>query len=111
MVCNHTHSHIDFLLFAVFYSTNLANLLQHWLEDVGIVVGLFALHGTHQTLEAHTCIDYFVGQGVKRAIGFAVVLHEHEVPNLNDLWVVFVHEFTTRNSCFFLFATTIHMDL
>ena len=111
MVGNHAHRHIHFLLFAILRAADFANLLQHWLEDVGIIVRLFALHGAHQTLEAHTCIDYFVGQGVKRTIGFAVVLHEHEVPNLNHLWVVFVHQFATRESRFLLLTTAIHVNL
>ena len=64
MISYHTHCHIHFLLFAILYATEFANLLQHWLEHVGIIIRLFPLHGTHQTLEAHTGINHLIWQTV-----------------------------------------------
>ena len=49
------------------------------------------------------------GQRLQRAVGQAVVLHKHEVPYLNHLWVVFVYEVFARSFFFFLFGTDVHM--
>ena len=65
------------------------------MEYVGIVVRSFALHSHAKAFEAHTCVDYFIRKWLERTISFAIVLHEHVVPNLNHLWVVAIHEVAT----------------
>ena len=62
------------------------------LEHVGVVVGLFALHGHRQALEAHARVDVLVRQGHERAVGHAVELHEDEVPDFDHLRVVGVDQ-------------------
>ena len=111
MVGNHAHSYVNLLLFAIFATANLANLLEHGLEHIGIVVGLLTLNGAYETLEAHARINHFLCKRLKRTIGFAVELHEHNVPNLNHLWMVFIHEFATGELCFLCFRTAVNMDL
>ena len=62
------------------------------LEHVGIVVRGLALQSHTKAFETHTRIDYPGRQRLERTVGLAVVLHEHEVPDLNYLRVALVHE-------------------
>ena len=54
-------------------------------EDVGVVIGFLALDDRDHALEAHAGIHALGGQVVEGAVGLAVVLHEHVVPDLDDL--------------------------
>ena len=67
-------------------------LLESGREDVGGVVGglvgeigeaLGVLNNGAGTLETHAGVHVFGGQFAKRAVGFGVVLDEHEVPDLD----------------------------
>ncbi len=111
MVGNDTHSNVGFLLLAILCTANLANLVQHRLEHISIVVGLLALQGTHQTLKSHTRINHTLRQPLKRAVCLAVVLHEDKIPNLDNLGVVLIDQLTPRNCCFLLLGTTVYMYL
>ena len=91
MVCDDAHGYIGLLVLAVLAMTDLADLLQHRLEDIGVVVGGLTLDGTHETLEAHTGVDHFLRQRLQRSVRFAVILHEDDVPDLDDLRVILVH--------------------
>ena len=110
MVSHYAHSHIHFVVFAIFSTTNFAYSLQKWLEYVGIVVWSFALYSHAKTLKAHTCVDYFVRKWLERTISFAVVLHEHVVPNLNHLWVVAIHKVATIDLCALCIWTKVDMN-
>ncbi len=106
-----THSHVDLLLTSRTSLTSLTSLLfkgevlktcnvllglDDGLEDVGIVVRVLALHHAYQALEPHTSINHIHRQLLETAVSLAVELHEHKVPDLDNLWVVLVDEFTTR---------------
>ena len=87
-------------------------LLDDGLEDIGIVVGVLALQHAHEALEAHARVDDVHGQLLQRAIGLAVILHEHKVPNLDDLRVVLVHQLTTGFAILLLLGgTRVYMNL
>ena len=90
MVGHYAHSHVGLFALTVLLAGDALFLLDDGLEDVGIVVGVLALHHAHQTLEAHTGIDDVHSQRLERTVGLAVELHEHDVPYLDDLWVVLV---------------------
>ena len=111
MVSNNAHGDIGILIFSILCAGQLANLIKHRLEDIGVVVRLFALNGAYQTLKAHTGINHFLRQWFERAVGFAIILHEDDVPNLNDLWMVFVHHLAAGDFGFFLFGAAVHVNL
>ena len=74
---------------------------------------MLALHHANQTLEAHTGIDDVHAQLFERAVGFAVELHEYQVPYLDDLWVVLVYQFATTLAAgsLLLGGTRVNMNL
>lgn len=67
MVGDDAHGYIDIVLQRVFTTVILLarealHLLDERLEDVGVVVGVLALQGADEALEAHTCIDDVHGE-------------------------------------------------
>ena len=111
MVGNNAHRHIGLLLNAVLAVAEFTDLLEHRLEHIRVVVRLLALYGTNESLEAHTGINHFLCQRLKRTVSLAVELHEYDVPNLDNLRMVFVHQFASGHLGFLLLATAVHMDL
>ena len=111
MVRNHTHRNVGLLVLAVFATADSADLGEHRLEHIGVVVGRLALDRTHQTLEAHSGIDHFLSQRFETAVCLAVVLHEHDVPDLDHLRMIFVHELSSTNLSPFVLWSAVHMDL
>ena len=113
VVCTDTHSDVDFLLSLISLIGPMGFLglkgliretrelllhLDDGLEDVSIVVGVLTLQHADQTFEAHTRIDNVHRQRLQRTIGLAVELHEHDVPYLDDLRIVLVHEVATADT-------------
>ena len=85
--------HVGFAIrSAVCLTAECRDTVKQRLEHVGIVVGLFALHGHRQALEAHPRVDVLVREGHEGAVGHAVELHEDEVPDFDHLRVVGVDE-------------------
>ena len=125
VVGTYAHGHIDIVLLlrdrvlglflkgGIFQSCDVLLRLDDRLEHVGIVVGVLTLHHTHEALEAHTCIDDVHRQRLQRAVGLAVELHEDDIPDLDDLWVVLVDKFTTAlaRGCSLFRGTTVDVDL
>ena len=111
MVCDDAHGDVHILFLTVFVPRQFTNLAQHRLEHVRIIVRGLALNGTHQTLETHARVNHFLCQRLQAAVCFAVVLHEHDVPNLNHLRMVFVHQLASGNLGFLLIAAAVHMNL
>ena len=111
MIRNHAHSHVGLLILAVLTATDSADLLEHRLKDIGVVVRGLALDRTNQTLKAHTGIDHFLCQRLQRTVRLAVILHEDDVPDLDDLRVIFVHQLTSRHFRTLLSRTAVHVDL
>ena len=73
---------------------------------------MLALQHAHQALEAHARVDDVHRQLLQRAISLTVVLHEHEVPDLDDLRVVLVHQLTTGFAILLLLGgTRVYMNL
>ena len=50
------------------------------------------------------------GQFAKRAIGHAVEFHEHEVPDFDHTWVVFVDPIATGDGCTFGLVAQVDVD-
>ena len=97
MVGDDAHGHVSLFSLAVGDARHFRNLLNQRLEHVGVVVGGLALQHTHEALEAHARIDVLGGQFHQVAVGHAVVLHEHKVPDFNHLRVVLVHQVAACN--------------
>ena len=110
MVGNDAHGHIDTLLLTVGEARKFGNFANDGLEDIGVVVGVLALEHTHQAFEAHTGVDDLVGKPFERTVGFAVVLHEDEVPNLDDLWIVLIDERCSGHLGLFFLRAAIDVD-
>ena len=110
MVGNYTHSHVLLFVLTVRSTRHIGNHLDDRLENVRIVVGCLTLQSHAETFESHTGIDHTGRQRFERAIGLAVVLHEHQVPDFDHLRMVFVHHVLTRDSGTFFFRTEIDMD-
>ena len=111
MVGYDAHSDVGLLVLAVAATAYFAYLLQHRLEHIGVVIGGLALYRTHQTFEAHTGVDHFLCQRFEGAVCFAVVLHEHDVPYLDHLRMVFVHQLAAGHFGALFGTAAVHMDL
>ncbi len=92
VVGHHTHGHIHIVALAIVLARDFAYLLDEGLEYVGVVVGVLALQHAHKALKAHARVDDVHREGLEAAVGLAVELHEHDVPYLDHLWVVFVDQ-------------------
>ena len=110
VVCDNAHCHVGSFFFSISKTRKLCDFVDDGLENVGVVVGVLALKHTHQTLKSHTGVDNLVGKSFERTVGFAIVLHKHEVPNFNHLGVVLIDERSSRNFGFFFFGTSIDVD-
>src|SRR5688500_12199578 len=53
-------------------------------EEIALVVGIPALDDRGDPLESHAGVDGGLRQRSQRAVGRAVELHEHEVPDLEE---------------------------
>ena len=88
----HAHGYVGALVGAVFFTRKLLYLTYYGLKYIGVVIALLSLQHHAETLEAHACVYMAVRQGFQRAVRLAVELHEHEIPYLYDLRIVFVYE-------------------
>ena len=111
MVGTYTHSDVGIFLLTILHAAHLLLSLDDRLEDVGIIVRVLALKHAYQALKAHTGIDDVHGQLLQRAVGLAVILHEYEVPDLDDLWVVHVYQLATGLLSLLLRSTAIYVNL
>ena len=80
-------------------------------EDIRIIVGVLSLHQAHQTLEAHTGINYVHLQRFETAVSLAVELHEDNVPDFDDLRMILVDKFLTGHFRFLFLRTEVDMNL
>ena len=90
MVSDYTHRDIDFSVIAVVKTGKLRYLFNQRGEHICIVVRAFALKCHTQTFETHTRVYDFSRQRFKRSVSLAVELHEHKIPYLNNLRMIFV---------------------
>ncbi len=110
MVGHHTHGHIAALILAVAPAGHFGYLTDKRLKDVGIVIALLPLKDHAKPLEAHTRIDMAMRELLEGAVGLAVVLHEDEVPYLDDLRMVAVHQFPSGHGGTLLGGTKVEMN-
>ena len=107
MVGDYAHGHVDLVVLAVFLAREGGDFIDHGGEDVGIVVRCLPLQGHAEAFEAHAGVDYLCGKRLEGLVGFAVELHEHEVPYLDYLRVVLVDQFGAGNGLTFLVASEV----
>ena len=69
---------------AVPFARELLAQLDERLEEVGLVDRRDALHDARHPLEAHARVDVLGGQFRQRAVRLELVLHEDEVPELEE---------------------------
>ncbi len=124
MVSHNAHGDVDFLLFGRAFSLFTAGcgepirvarqplyFLDDGLEDIGVVVGMFLLEDADQALEAQTGVDDVHAELLQRTIAAPVVLHEDEIPDFNDLWVVLVDQLAAWNQGLLLVGTVVDVNL
>jgi len=83
---------VHLLVAAVGCAGEFADFADDGLEDIGVVVRSLAFERADKAFEAHAGVDDALRKGLERTVFLAVVLHEHEVPDFDDLGMVFVHE-------------------
>ena len=124
MVGHHAHGHVCLLLFThtfavragwrrktIAFATECFYLFDDRLEDIGVVVAVLVLQHAHESLETHAGVDDMHGQWGQTSVGFAVVLHEDEVPNLNHLWIIFIDKVASGHFGFLFRCAGIHVNL
>ena len=111
VVGNNAHSNISLLILAVSLASHSGDAGDCRLEYVGVVVRLLALQSHTQTLEAHTRINVLCGQRLQLAIGLAVELHEHKVPDLDNQRVAHINHLATGLSLNLLVVTQVDVNL
>ena len=72
-------------------------MLDERLKQIDVIIALFSLQGHGQAFQAHARVDVGGGKWHQTAIRLAVELHEHQVPNLDDLWMVLVYKRSSGN--------------
>ena len=92
VVGNDAHGHIGLAGCTIVDACQLADGTDDGLEDIGVVVRSLSLQGHTEALEAHAGVNHLGGQTFERAVGLAVVLHEHEVPYFDYLRMIVVHQ-------------------
>ena len=84
VVGDHAHGNRGFVL-EVRLAGELGDGVDEGHEDIGVVIGGFALDDGADALEAHAGVHALGRQFVEGAVGLAVVLHEDVVPDFDDL--------------------------
>ena len=111
VVGNNPHCDVCLLILAIFLARQGSYLCDTCLEYIGIVVALLVLQHHTQALKAHTGVDVFVGQRLQRAVGLAVELHKHKVPNLNHKVVAHIDHLTTGFGSPLLLTAEVEVNL
>ena len=110
VVCNYAHGHLDVAAFLVFVAAEGFHLADEAGENVCLVVALLVLQDHAQALEAHAGVDVLGGQRLQVAVGLALVLHEHQVPDFDDIVIVRVHQLAAGNFGNLLVRTKVDVD-
>ena len=77
---------------SVLQAAHVSYGLDDGLEDIRIIVGMLTLNDTYQALKAHSRIYDIHGERLQMTVGLTLILHEHDVPYLYDLWIVLVDQ-------------------
>ena len=107
------HCDVGVLALAVFVAGEFTQFAKEAGEHVGVVVAVLALEHGAEALEAHSGVDVLGGQGFEMAVRLALELHEHQVPDLDDVRVALVHQVASGDAAraLFLLAADVDVDL
>ena len=111
VVGDDAHGHFHIAALSVLMTGEGFHLADEAGEDVRLVVALLVLQDHAQALEAHARVDVLGGEGLQVAIGLALILHEHQVPDFDDLVVVGVHQLVAGHFGDLLVAAQVDVDL
>ena len=111
MVRNHAHGHFHVAALGILVSGEGFHLADEAGEDVRLVVAFLVLENHAQALEAHARVDVLGGKGLQVAVGLALILHEHQVPDFNHIVIVRVHQLAAGNFGNFLVRAQVDVNL
>ncbi|OAV65001.1 hypothetical protein Barb4_03668 [Bacteroidales bacterium Barb4] len=111
MVGNDAHGNVLLPVCAVGRARLGGDGLHEGLEHVSVVVGCFPLYSHAEAFKAHAGVNHAGGQGFQRAVAQTVVLHEHQIPYLYHLWMVFVYQLPARHGSPFVRRTKVNVNL
>ena len=110
MVGDYAHCDVRLRRLAIAAAREFCDLIQNRTEDVRIIIRLLSLHHHTETLKAHTRINHALWQSVQCTVGFAVILHKDEIPNLNHLRMIFIDQFASCHGRLFFGRAYVYMD-
>ena len=110
VVGNDAHGNVGLVVLAIGAAGKAGYMLDEGLEDVGVVVGFFALHDHAETFEAHAGVDVLGFEGLEGTVGKAVVLHEDKIPDFDYEGVVFVDKVAAGDLEFVGGVAEVYMD-
>ncbi len=110
MVGDDPDGDVGFFVLSVFYPGMIGNEVHQRPEHVRIVVGANGLDGHVEALKAHARVHVLGGEAEQGAVGQAVKLHEHQVPDLHHLRVIPVHQVPARHPLHLLLRAQVDVD-
>ena len=105
MVGDNTDRNVCCGVIVIVYTCYGADLLHYVLNSINFKQVVNILHYAGKTLKSHTCINVLCCKLSIVALAVIVELCEYEVPYLDNLRMVFVHQLRTGYFGLFFFRT------
>lgn len=68
------------------------NLCKYSSENISVVIGTLILQDADKTFETKSSINMLVWERKKAKILLTVVFHKHNIPYLQNVWIVLVYQ-------------------
>src|SRR5580658_1974465 len=112
MIGNHPEGHGSFTVrILIWLSHDLPYRRDCAGKDIGVIVRVLALQYPYESLKAHASVDMTCRKGLKTAILQPVELHEHVIPDLDDLRMIVIDQRCTVDQHPLRITPAIHTDL
>ena len=110
MICTNPHRNVFILFtFSILRSCFLTEVFNHRLKYICIIVRLFALKNHAKSFKAHSGVYILFFQRHKTTICHTIVFHKHQIPNLDNQRIVFVHQILSVDFGFIFRTSQIDM--
>src|SRR5438045_2616860 len=94
----------------IFFTGYLFNLSNGSRKNIRIIIAVFVLQHTHQTLKTHSCINMFLRQGLKTSVFQTIELYEYIVPYFNHLRMICIYQRFSVYSFSFLIIPAVNVN-